>query len=89
MGPGKADENLQFRDFIWQHLKTSRTENYSRKLSFSLSHVHGSVVDFFFNFFFSLGVVRETGTSVLTDPKNRRDFNLRDIILLETEEQMS
>ena len=68
-------------------------ENYSRKLSFSLSlslsHVHGSVVDFFFNFFFFLGVVRETGTSVLTDPKNRRDFNLRDIILLETEEQMS
>ena len=34
-------------------------------------------------------MVRETGPSVLTDPKNRRDFNLRDVILLETEEQMS
>ena len=61
----------------------------SLSLSLSLFHVHGSVVDFFLTFFFSLGVVRETGPSVLTDPKNRRDFNLRDVILLETEEQMS
>lgn len=47
-------------------------------LSFSLSvsHVQVSVVDFFLTFFFFLGVVRETGTSVLTDLKNRRDFNL-------------
>lgn len=54
LGPRKADENPQFRDFLRQHLKTRRMENYNRRmLSFALSHVYIFVVGFF-GFFVSV-----------------------------------
>lgn len=50
LGPWNADENPQFRDFIWHHLKTSRMENYKKKLSLFLSHVRIVVVVSFYFF---------------------------------------